>query len=535
MARAGEKTLSSDEAVLASLGYKQELKRDFGALELFGLAFSLIGIVPSIASVLIYALPNGGPVALVWGWAASSFFIIFVALAIAELGSSMPTSGGVYYWTYQLCSPRYRTLVSWLVGYINTTAYISGIAGIDYSLALQVVAAASIGSDLNYIPTTAQIYGVFIAILLMHCVLVSMTTKFLARMHAVSVFINIGLVLVFLIGIPIATPAEFRNSASFAFGHFENLYDWPNGFAFFLSFLAPLWSVGGFDSTVHISEEARNAKTAVPWAIVCAVTAGCILGFVLNIVIAFHMGPDVAAVLGSPFGQPMATILLNSFGKNGCLAIWSFIIIDQFFIGTSILTISSRQNFAFSRDGAFPFSRTLYHLNSRLTTPVYSVWVSGFLAALIGLLSFAGTIAVSALFTLGIVGQYVSDATPIIARFVGGQPFKPGPFTLGKFSLPVAIVAVAWMSFMSIVLLFPVTLQTNAQNMNYTVVVLGGVTILALAYYFFPRFGGANWFEGPAHTIETLHGRVDDADAGSGSFETEKADATAAVGVAEER
>jgi hypothetical protein len=49
---------------------------------------------------------------------------------------------------------------------------------------------------------------------------------------------------VIVIGLPIATPSEFKNDASFVFGNFENLYDWPNGFAFFLSFLAPLWSVG---------------------------------------------------------------------------------------------------------------------------------------------------------------------------------------------------------------------------------------------------------------------------------------------------
>jgi hypothetical protein len=34
---------TGDEALLASLGYKQELKRDFHGWELFGLAFSLIG------------------------------------------------------------------------------------------------------------------------------------------------------------------------------------------------------------------------------------------------------------------------------------------------------------------------------------------------------------------------------------------------------------------------------------------------------------------------------------------------------------
>ncbi len=36
---------------------------------------------------------------------------------------------------------------------------------------------------------------------------------------------------------------------------------------------------GGFDTPVHISEEAKNARTAVPFAIMSATTLGCILGF----------------------------------------------------------------------------------------------------------------------------------------------------------------------------------------------------------------------------------------------------------------
>jgi len=40
---------SKDEQLLASLGYKQELKRDFHWIELMGLSFSIIGVVQSIA------------------------------------------------------------------------------------------------------------------------------------------------------------------------------------------------------------------------------------------------------------------------------------------------------------------------------------------------------------------------------------------------------------------------------------------------------------------------------------------------------
>lgn len=57
--------LGKDDALLASLGYKAELKREFTALEVYGLAFSIIGLLPSIASTLVYSMPSGGPVGMV--------------------------------------------------------------------------------------------------------------------------------------------------------------------------------------------------------------------------------------------------------------------------------------------------------------------------------------------------------------------------------------------------------------------------------------------------------------------------------------
>ena len=55
-----------DAAVLAKMGYKQELKRNFTMIEVFGIAFSIMGLLPSIASTLAYSIP-AGPVGLVWG------------------------------------------------------------------------------------------------------------------------------------------------------------------------------------------------------------------------------------------------------------------------------------------------------------------------------------------------------------------------------------------------------------------------------------------------------------------------------------
>jgi amino acid transporter len=73
--------------------YKQELRRNFSMIEVFGIAFAIMGLLPSIASTLAYSIP-AGPVGLVWGWFVASAFIFVVGLAMSDLASGMPTSGG---------------------------------------------------------------------------------------------------------------------------------------------------------------------------------------------------------------------------------------------------------------------------------------------------------------------------------------------------------------------------------------------------------------------------------------------------------
>lgn len=84
-----------DAAMLAKLGYKQELRRNFTMIEVFGIAFSIMGLLPSIASTLAFSLP-AGPAGMVWSWFLASMFIFIVGLAMADLGSAMPTSGESY-------------------------------------------------------------------------------------------------------------------------------------------------------------------------------------------------------------------------------------------------------------------------------------------------------------------------------------------------------------------------------------------------------------------------------------------------------
>lgn len=94
---------------------------------------------------------------------------------------------------------------------------------------------------------------------------------------------------------------------------------------------------------------------------------------------------------------------------------------------------ASRQIFAFSRDGALPFSSLLRQINPHTQTPINAVWFAVCIALLLGLLSFAGPVAIGAIFSLGIAGLYLAYLIPIAARWLGSEEFKPGPFSLGIF------------------------------------------------------------------------------------------------------
>jgi hypothetical protein len=59
------------------------------------------------------------------------------------------------------------------------------------------------------------------------------------------------------------------------------------------------------------------------------------------------------------------------------------------------------------------------------------------------------------------------------------------------------------MIFMTIVLMFPAEPDPTPQIMNYTVLVFGGVTLLASIYYW---TSGVHWFKGPIITVATKPG-----------------------------
>lgn len=150
-------------------------------------------------------------------------------------------SGGLYFWTHRLGPPRYRNLLAWMVGYNSLLGNIAATSSLAWGAAGIIFAAGTI-SDNSFSPTTAQTYGLYVGILLFVGALCAYGTTALGRLQTPSVILNVLLILVTIIGLPIARRHNL-NPASYTFGGFDNLTGWNNGFAFILSFLAPVWTI----------------------------------------------------------------------------------------------------------------------------------------------------------------------------------------------------------------------------------------------------------------------------------------------------
>ena len=192
---------------------------------------------------------------------------------------------------------------------------------------------------------------------------------------------------------------------------------------------------------------------------------------------------------------------------------------------------ASRQAWAFSRDGALPFSNFFRHISKRIRyQPVNVICGLVIVVIVFGLLCLINSVAANALFSLFVASNYVAWGTPILCRLIWGSTrFQPGEFYTGSFSRPLAIVAVAWLSFGLVLSMFPstgpnpartfmvfchalfssVTNQFLASDMNYTVVLNGFVWVASMTYYV---IYARKWYTGPKTTAVNVSTDNSDAD-----------------------
>lgn len=476
------------EDLLAEFGYKQELNRTFGTFQVFGIAFSIMGLLPSIATVMGMGL-TGGMVTLVWGWLISGFMILTMGIAMSELASAIPTSGGLYYWTHYFAPSEWKNVLSFVIGTSNSLALVGGVCSVTYGLAQQILAALFLASDGRFEIDNLKVYTVFVLGIIAELAVTSFASSAISKLQTTSIVANVALIILFFLALPIGTAknSEF-NDSSFIFKKFENFSDWPSSWTFIQFGLGGCaWVVSGFDSCIHMAEEVKNPSRSIPFGIIGSITTCWLTGFCILIVIGACINPDLMAIIDSKTGQPLAQIFYDSLGKNWAVTFISLSAVCQFFMSCSALTATSRQVWAFSRDDGLPFSWYIKVVNQKLKVPLRSTVVCALFALIIGLLILAGPVAANALFSIGIIGNYLSWSTPQLLRLLfANESFKPGSFYLGKILSPIVVtISIISQYLIMILSFFPSRKHLkSASEMNYAIVINVSIWSLSLLYFY---------------------------------------------------
>lgn len=117
-----------------------------------------------------------------------------------------------------------------------------------------------------------------------------------------------------------------------------------------IGLIAPLAVLVGYDCSVHMSEETRDASSTLPKAIMGSVLLNVTLVFIMSVTICFCLGnPNAAAdtVTGYPFIQMFLNATGSYAATNVLTAIPTIMLAGCAF---SEVAASSRQLWSFARD-----------------------------------------------------------------------------------------------------------------------------------------------------------------------------------------
>jgi len=478
----------SDVETLHKLGYAQELRRRMSTFSNFAVSFTIISILSGCLTLYGYGMNTGGPVVMTIGWPLVGVMVILVGLAMAEVCSSYPTAGGLYYWAAKLGGNNSAGW-SWFTGWFNLLGQVGVTAGIDFGLAL--FADALLSALFNYPTTPGWIVLIYAVVLFLHGLLNTFGVGLVALLNDISVWWHlVGVAVIFIVLFFVPT---HHQSVSYIFTGFVNNTGFGSGiYVFLIGLLLAQYTFTGYDASAHMTEETNNAAIAGPRGIVWSIVISLIAGWILLIGVTGAIQNYAAE---STAVTPAAQVFIDAVGHNLGLFLLFIVVGAQFYCGMSSVTANSRMIYAFSRDGAVPGSQFWHKINPRTRTPTNSIWFAAVGAFILGLPYLISPVAYFAVTSIAVIGLYIAYGIPILLRLLAGERFQRGPWHLKQWSYVVGWIAVIWIAFIAILFVLPQVAPGNTTvTFNYAPVAVGVVLLYSGGYWF---LSAKNWFKGP--------------------------------------
>jgi amino acid transporter len=467
-----------DERELGKLGYAQELFRTMGGFSNFAISFSIISILTGAVTLYSHGLKMGGPAEMAFGWPLVMLFTLAVTMSMAELASSLPTSGAMYHWSCKLGGKGW----GWFTAWFNIVGQLTALAGIDYGCAQFV--APLLGLEAS----GRNLLLVYAVILLSHALINHFGIRLVARLNDLSVTVHIIGVIVIVAALLFFAP---KQPAGFFFARItSNTEGWSYAWAFVIGLLQAQWTFTGYDASASVSEETVDPRRRAPWGMIMAVAISGVAGYLLLIALTLAI-EDIPSVLNAKDASgnevpAVITILAHALGARAGVLFSALAAMAMWFCGLSAVTWSSRVLYAFARDNGLPLSGLWKQVSRKHRTPSPAIWLcvaTAFLAAV-----YSG--AYSVVTSISVIGLYFSYVIPVYLHWrARGTPagIERGPWHLGRYGPVINIIAILWVAFISIILSLP-------DNMRAGKTVAAAGLMLGLWYGLRER----NRFAGPA-------------------------------------
>ncbi|TVY15035.1 Thiamine transporter thi9 [Lachnellula arida] len=519
---------TQDEYQLAQLGYKQEFFRSLGLFENWAATFTSMNFASGIPVLFGFVMYTGGPTAAFANWTMVGGLSFIVSLSMAEIAAALPTAGGIYYWSYRLGGAEWSPFLAWMTGWWNWAGWVTVVPGVQQGSTNFLLSAL----EIKYPDADILGKGWFAWLLTSIGMFFAMAPnivnqKVLQWYFRFAIVIFHILILFYWIWFPTkASQTGGFQSRSGVFNHFYNgINDGDekqasDAYCWIVSILFGAWVFYGYDASVHLAEETKEASEVVAKGMWMSTLSAWLMSVPTLIIILFCM-QDFDGIINGTYANNWAEYLVQLVGPNGAVAILSLLWVDSTCATASCFMSAQRVTYAISRDGILPGSKYFRRLSKKSHMPINAAFLVLAMSVVITTAVIGSTVAFSAITATATIATNVSYLFPIIARHtVGRNSFEPAKWNLGRWTIPCAVVSSVYISFLVVILLLPQVYPVTGETLNYAPIMIGGISMISLLGWVFPfGLGGKSWFKGPQRTIS----EEDANEARVGEYENERA------------
>ncbi|HCU24293.1 MAG TPA: amino acid permease [Deltaproteobacteria bacterium] len=450
-----------DKQVLHKLGYAQELARRMSGFSNFAISFSIICVLAGGISSFPAAFNSTGGGGVFVGWLLGGLFALLVSLSMGQIASAYPTAGGLYHWGSILGGK----FCGWVTAWFNLLGLVFVVSSVDVYLYLVFFKGLLLETVLHVDTSglTMLHQHLFVAVCLVTQALLNhFGIKLTTALTDLSGYLIFTLTVILIVALFVYSPVTpdfsrlvtFTNYTGAAGGgvipkHTSSLF-----LGFFFGLIYVMYTITGFDASGHTSEETHDAQVNVPKGMWTAVFYSWILGLVMVAAFVLAM-PNLDQAAGAGFDSffYMWSAVAERMPKALEILLAVGLVTVNYICALAGLTSTSRMMYAFARDGGLPASGFLSHVSVSTRAPTYAIWTAIALAFLATLYADAFLI----LATGCAVFLYISYIIPVLAGFFAeGRSWKEkGPFRLGIWSRPVAILAATGVALLATTGFFP--------------------------------------------------------------------------------